>query len=170
MSYGQRVRMGGVLFSMDMDGLRPTVRQRLSVPLCGSLCTLCTFFLAQRTRRYTEGHRGMDVAGRISRQGIHVLRTTVEDGGVFYCYGWPTANGSLTALCVPLWFSVHSVYLFSCTEDTEVAQRDTEEWPRRSAFPVRGFMSYGQREGMGGVLFSMAMDGLRPTFNPSPVG
>jgi hypothetical protein len=87
MSYGQWEGMGDVLFSIAMDGLRPMVRRRLSVPLCGSL-----------------------------------------------------------------WFSVRSVYLFSCTE----------EWAR-SPFPVRGFMSYGQRVRMGDVSFSIAMDGLRPT-------
>jgi hypothetical protein len=31
-------------------------------------------------------------------------------------------------LCGSLWLSVRSVFLFACTEDTEVAQRDTEEW------------------------------------------
>jgi hypothetical protein len=67
----------------------------------------------------------------------------------FMAYGQWFANGAL-------WFSVYLCALcvpFSCTEDTEVAQRGTEEWAPRSAFPVRGFMSYGQRVRMGECCF-----------------
>jgi hypothetical protein len=54
---------------------------------------------------------------------------------VFYGGGWPTANGSPTALCGTLCTSVRSVYLFSCTEDTEEHRGAQRNGCRGAHFP-----------------------------------
>jgi hypothetical protein len=99
MAYGQRVRMGGVLFSMAVDGLRPTIRQRFSVFLCDSLCT---FLLAQRNGRAAHSPSG-DSCPTDNGRGWGACRFLLlwMASGQWFANGALRLSVVLCALCVP---------------------------------------------------------------------
>jgi hypothetical protein len=104
-----------MLFSIAMDGLRPMVRQRLSVPLCGSLCALCSLFLAQRNGRAAHSPSG-DSCPTDNGCGWGACCFLL----LWMAYGQRYTNGSLwfsvslCALCVP--FFLHRGH-GGCTEE-----------------------------------------------------